>query len=44
MCKGGNLLYTLLFCPWSLFYNIFDWTDYLELRVADVAIGLSLDQ
>ena len=44
MCKGIIRFYTLLFCPWiNLRYN-FDWADYLDLKVANIAICLSLDR
>ena len=44
MHKGGIFFYSLLFYPWINLRNIFDWADFLDLRVADIAISLSQDR
>ena len=42
MCKGGILFLQLIIHYRINLYNIFDSTDYLELKVPDIAISLSL--
>ena len=41
MCKGGKMFYSLLFCPWINLRYTFDWADYFDLKVADIAINSS---
>ena len=42
MCNGGNLLLQLIIVSMDQFtYFFFDWEDYLELKVADIAISSS---
>ena len=41
LSKGGNLFIQLFFSVNGIIlYNILDWTDYLDLKVADLSIAL----
>ena len=39
MCKGGNLFLQLIILSMDQLRYIFVWADYLDLKVADIAIS-----